>query len=76
MGLRTGGKACKASLEGALDMQEVVELLEQLEHSGFFGSLEIKFERGRIVLSRRTENLKLPDPNPRGTRGDNDGRNS
>jgi hypothetical protein len=53
--------------------QECVRLLDQLASSGFYGSVEIKFEAGRVVLLRKTETVKIN--NCRDTRGDHVGRN-
>jgi hypothetical protein len=39
--------------------------LRELAKSGFYGSVEIKLEAGRIVLIRITENYKPPMENPR-----------
>jgi hypothetical protein len=47
--------------------QTATTLLNDLERASFWGSLEIKFEGGNIVLIKKTETLK---PNQRGNRGD------
>jgi len=39
-------------------MREVTKILAELERQRFYGTLEIKFEAGRIVLLRKTETLK------------------
>ena len=49
-------------------MDELIALLRRLEASGFYGSLEVKFETGRVVIIRKTETLK-PGLNHRDTRG-------
>jgi len=46
---------------------EAIELLRELERTRFYGSLELKFEAGRLVLVRKTETLKPEDR--RNTRG-------
>ena len=51
-------------------MREVIEQLEQLARDGFYGSLEIKFEAGRITLIRKTETFKPTDEEKRSTRND------
>ena len=56
----------------ALTDQALSEILRELEHSRFFGSLEIKFEAGRVVLLRKTESIK-PN-NYRNNRGMRDGQ--
>ena len=33
-------------------------ILKELERERFYGSLEIKFEAGRVVLIRKTETIK------------------
>jgi hypothetical protein len=48
--------------------QTATTLLNDLERAGFWGSLEIKFEGGHVVLIKKTETLK---PNQRSNRGDN-----
>jgi hypothetical protein len=39
-------------------MRELTELLRELEAARFFGSLELKFESGHVVLLKKTETLK------------------
>ena len=36
-------------------------ILKELERERFYGSLEIKFEAGRVVLIRKTETIKPND---------------
>lgn len=48
------------------DINVTLMLLEQ-EH--FYGSLELKFEDGQIVLIRKSETIK-PKSDRRGTRGE------
>ena len=40
---------------------EATELLRDLEQTRFYGSLELKFENGRVVLVRKTETIKPSD---------------
>ena len=42
----------------ALKDQNITEILCDLEKSNFYGSLEVKFEAGHIVLLRKTETIK------------------
>lgn len=49
----------------------VNDLLRSLEQSRFFGTLELKFEAGRVVLIRKTETMK-PADNRRDNRGAED----
>jgi hypothetical protein len=51
---------------------ELNELLRDLERSRFFGSLELKFEAGRVVLLRKTETLKPVTANCRDNRGNDE----
>jgi len=39
-------------------MNELVQLLRQLEQARFYGSVELKYEAGRVVLIRKSETLK------------------
>jgi hypothetical protein len=39
-------------------MIELARLLRELEAARFFGSLELKFESGHVVLLKKTETLK------------------
>lgn len=50
----------------------VNELLRSLEQSRFFGSVELKFEAGRVVLIRKSETIKPEITACRGTRGAED----
>jgi hypothetical protein len=50
--------------------QSATALLNDLERGGFWGSLEIKFEGGSVVLIKKTETLK---PNQRSNRGNENG---
>jgi hypothetical protein len=38
--------------------QDIPELVSGLEQSRFYGSLELKYEDGRLVLIRKTETFK------------------
>jgi hypothetical protein len=39
-------------------IQDISELARELERSRFYGSLELKYEDGRLVLIRKTETYK------------------
>jgi len=39
-------------------MNEMVQLLRQLEQARFYGSVELKYEAGRVVLIRKSETFK------------------
>lgn len=45
---------------------EIRELTAELERSRFYGSLELKYEDGRLVLIRKTETFKPPMEHPTG----------
>jgi len=49
-------------------MSSVERILRGLGEQGFFGTLEVKFEAGRIVLLRKTETLR-PESDRRDNRG-------
>ena len=53
-------------------MRELTELLRELEATRFFGSLELKFESGHVVLLKKTETLKPTQPSYGDNRGTND----
>ena len=59
-------------LEAHRASQPLAPLLAELEQSRFYGSVEIKFEAGRVVLLRKTETIK---PDYRDNRGTNDEHN-
>lgn len=40
--------------------QTLNDLLLELQQSRFYGSIELKFEAGRVVLIKKTETIKLP----------------
>ncbi len=50
----------------------VNDLLRSLEQSRFYGTLELKFESGRVVLIRKTETIKPETVPYRNTRGAED----
>ncbi len=40
----------------------LTEIIRQVERSDFYGTLEIKFEAGQIILFRKTETIKCSEP--------------
>ena len=50
----------------------VNEILRSLEQSRFYGTVELKFESGRVVLIRKTETLKPSAQDCRDNRGEAD----
>jgi hypothetical protein len=55
-------------------MQSTIETLCELERARFFGTLEIKFEAGHVVLLRKTETIKPSLEHCRDHRGGDAGR--
>ena len=55
-------------------MHDMNELLAELACQRFYGSLEIKFEAGKVVLLRKTETIKPTVENCRTNRGKQDER--
>jgi len=55
-------------------MQSVEEVVHQLSQERFYGSLELKFEAGRVVLLRKTETIKPAATDCRENRGIQDER--
>ena len=53
----------------SLNGQSITEIVHELERRQFYGSLELKFEAGRVVLLRKSETIK-PNNNYRTTRGE------
>jgi hypothetical protein len=41
----------------------LLDFLHHLEQSGFYGSVELKYEQGRITVARKTESVKLDSRN-------------
>jgi len=42
-------------------MNEVLELIQRLARDGFYGSLTVKFEAGRVVVLKKEETFKPTD---------------
>ena len=49
-------------------MTAVAQILRELEATSFYGTLEFRFEAGRVVLLRKTETIKPGPDSYRGTR--------
>jgi hypothetical protein len=49
------------------------DFLRDLEQSGFYGSVELKYENGRITIARKSETIKFDSrqSNSRNNRGTN-----
>ena len=55
------------------ETQGLVDMLNGLERQRFFGTIELKYEAGRVVYLRRSETIKLPGKeNCRDNRGQYD----
>jgi hypothetical protein len=54
-------------------MNNVSDFLRKLEESSFYGSVELKYENGRITIARKSETIKLDsrENNYRDNRGSN-----
>lgn len=50
-------------------MNELAEMLRQLELGRFYGSVELKFEAGHVVLLKKTETIKPMQPSCGDNRG-------
>jgi hypothetical protein len=44
---------------------DVTQLIAELTSQRFYGSIEVKFEAGRIVLLKKTETVKPTEPSER-----------
>jgi len=42
-------------------MEKLIELLKKLIADRFFGSLEIKFEAGKVIFLRKTQTIKVDE---------------
>jgi hypothetical protein len=40
-------------------LTKLYEMLREIFDSGFYGSLEVKFEAGKVSIIRKTESIKL-----------------
>jgi hypothetical protein len=67
------GRTGADSVNESEPMQTTIQTLCELERVRFFGTLEIKFEAGRVVLLRKTETIKPTLEHCRNSRGDDDG---
>ena len=63
------GMASTSAHRDTNSMKTVPEVLHALERQRFYGSLEIKYEAGRVVLLRKTETIKPTGENCRMNRG-------
>jgi hypothetical protein len=56
--------------------ETAAEMVRELGRTRFYGSLEIKFEAGRVVLVKKTETIKPVEWNCRDNRGSTNERDS
>jgi hypothetical protein len=54
----------------------IEKLVRELEHQRFYGVVELKFECGRMVLSRKTESIKPNESTDYRNNRDNSGEQS
>ena len=40
-------------------MEQLNEMLKEMFQTSFYGSVEVKFEAGRVTIIRKTESVKL-----------------
>lgn len=40
-------------------MEQLQEMLREMFQTSFYGSVEVKFEAGRVTIIRKTESVKL-----------------
>ncbi|MGE4466051.1 hypothetical protein [Sphaerochaeta sp.] len=40
-------------------MEQLNEMLKEMFQTNFYGSVEVKFEAGRVTIIRKTESVKL-----------------
>jgi len=54
-------------------MNTLPDFLRELEQSRFYGSVELKYENGRITIARKSETVKFDsrEQNYRDNRGNN-----
>ena len=55
-------------------MSTLGELLSALARERFFGTIEVKFEAGKVVLLRKTETIKPTEQDCRENRGESNDR--
>lgn len=44
---------------GKSQLTRLYEIMRETVESGFYGSVEVKFEAGKITIIRKTESIKL-----------------
>src|SRR5579862_3696225 len=53
----TGKRRDNLQIKGDTMNSELTDFLRKLEQSGFYGSVELKYENGRITIARKSETL-------------------
>ena len=61
-------------VRGELEMYSIQHILTELEREKFYGSVEVKFEAGKVVILRKTETIKPSSENYRNNRGNKNER--
>ena len=49
----------KQEQQAKSQITKLYEMLREIFDSGFYGSLEVKFEAGKVTIIRKTESIKL-----------------
>jgi hypothetical protein len=49
----------KQDQHGKSQLTKLYEILREIFDSGFYGSLEVKFEAGKVTIIRKTESIKI-----------------
>jgi hypothetical protein len=52
----------------SMGTEDTIELVRRLSREGFYGSVELKMENGRVVILKKTETIKPTES--RSTRGE------
>ncbi|MGA1861998.1 hypothetical protein OWM07_03850 [Deferribacter thermophilus] len=42
-----------------MQLNELYKMLKDMFESGFYGSIEIKFEAGKVTIVKKTESIKI-----------------
>ncbi len=46
-------------LNGKSQLTKLYEIIRESMEEGFYGSIEVKFEAGKITIVRKTESIKI-----------------
>ncbi|HWG59489.1 MAG TPA: hypothetical protein VN661_10635 [Candidatus Acidoferrales bacterium] len=53
------------------DIEQTQVLLTELAAARFYGSVEVRFDNGKITVIKKTESIKPTSGDPRNNRGSN-----